>query len=55
MVQYTCKHEYLFIICDFIRRHSIMKKQNKIKFEFEHWSRLLNKFVVTLKINNHWK
>jgi hypothetical protein len=29
-----CEHEYLFKVCD-LRKYSIMKKQNKIRAEFE--------------------
>ncbi len=43
----------LFIVCDLKKKYSFMKKWNKIKVELEHWSCLLNKYVVTLETNNH--
>jgi hypothetical protein len=50
-----CEHEYLFKICDLKMKYLVMKKQNKIKAKLEQWSYLLNKSVVTIETNNHWK
>ncbi len=38
-----------------IRKYLIMKKRNKMRVELEHWSYLLNKSVVTIETNSHWK
>ncbi len=45
----------MFKVCDLKRKYLVMKKRYKMRVKLEHWNCLLDKFVVMVETNSHWK